>query len=283
MNPWMLWPLVALLLAVVVYLFHRESTWVEINHYSVPADGIESSGPVRVVHLTDLHLGPWITVSSLRRAVEAVNALRPDYVLITGDFVTHFREYIPGCGEALAGLKAKSGVIAVLGNHDHWVDGSYIRSSLADAGVTLLANAGHVPGDDSGVVFAGVDDNYTRRHDLALALQGLPEDGFRILLSHSPDIFDEAGESGVDVILCGHTHGGQVRAPFIGALYIPSAFGSRYSGGWYHSGKVSMYVNRGLGEVFPPVRFLCRREIAVFDLKPGAGRPELTKKEFKKM
>lgn len=263
-----------------ILFVYWETKWVEVNHYKVPLGEGKLEKPVHLVHITDIHISPWALPSTYEPAVKFINSLEPDYIAITGDFVTHFKELIPGCSRVLSGLKADEGVMGVLGNHDYWIDSGYLTECLKDAGVDMLINRSRVSKNGCMLTFLGVDDPFTHHDNLTSSLQDIPDSQIKVLLSHSPDIIEKAAELGVNLILVGHTHGGQVRFPFVGAIYIPSRFGTRYDKGWFREKNTQMYVNKGLGGIFPPVRFLCRREIAVMNLVAENGEPELLKREL---
>lgn len=229
--------------------------------------------PLRVAQLSDLHYGPFIRAGSLRAWVAQVQAASPDLVVITGDLVDQQLRGSPApLAAALAELRAPLGVWACLGNHDHYRFGSHLdelSEALAEAGITLLVNEGApVRGD---LYLAGVDDYSAGQPNLEAALQGAPGGAATLLLCHQPDFFPQMHVH-VDLTLAGHTHGGQVRLPGIGALYTSSRYGERYAEGWApppdaRFGKA--YVSRGLGVSLLPLRFNCPAEIAVFDLSPG--------------
>lgn len=269
-------------LAMAAFVYW-ETCWVEVNRYRVPVGPGKLDKPVNIVHITDIHISPWYPPSQFQKAAEVINGLNPDYVVITGDIVTHFREYIPGAARALSGLKPKKGMVGVLGNHDYWIDAEYIAGCLQEAGVELLLNRAISSKNGSPITFLGVDDPYTGHDDLPRSCEDIPADQVKILLSHSPDIIEQAAPKKIDLVFAGHTHGGQVRLPVVGALTIPSKFGKKYDKGWFVENKTRMYVNRGLGGIFPPIRFLCRREIALFSLVDGEGKPGLLGKELIKM
>jgi len=274
-----------IILAIISLAFfvYYETNWVEVNHYVVPVGGGEIDEPIKIVHLTDLHISPWSPPSNFRKAVDFINSLKPDYIAITGDFVTHFKELIPGCARAVSELKPGISILGVLGNHDYWIDAGYISRSLEEVGVELLLNRCSPSKNGSNLTFLGVDDPYTGHDDLTATFREIPESHTSILLSHSPDVIENAADLGIDLVLAGHTHGGQVRLPLIGAIYIPSKFGRHFDMGWFNVKKTKMYVNRGFGGIFPPIRFLCRREIAVLKLVSGEGKPYLEEKRLLKL
>ncbi len=274
--------IIALLLFAVASIFYIfwETKWVEVNHYKVPLGKGRLEKPVHLVHITDIHIGPWALPTGYKPAVRFINSLEPDYIAITGDFVTHFKELIPGCARILSELKSNEAVMGVLGNHDYWIDSGYLTKCLEEAGVEMLINRARLSNNGCRLSFVGIDDPYTHHDNLGSSIADIPGSQVKVLLSHSPDIIDKAAELGIDLILVGHTHGGQVRFPLVGAIYIPSRYGTKYDKGWFREKNTQMYVNKGLGGIFPPVRFLCRREIAVMNLVAEDGEPELLKREL---
>jgi len=275
--------LLVLLAAGFAAFVFWETRWVEVNQYIVPVGRGRIDKPINIVHISDIHISPWSLPSQFKPVVEFINSLKPDYVAITGDFVTHFKELIPGCAKVLSGLQPKHFTIGVLGNHDYWIDAGYLSHNLEEAGIECLINRCRPSRNGVPITFLGVDDPFTGHDDLKETARNVPDSHLRILLSHSPDIVESAAEVGIDFILAGHTHGGQVRLPFLGALYIPSRYGKRFDMGWFKVKGTSMYVNKGLGGIFPPIRFFCRREIALLKLVPEEGEPHLLKKNLVKI
>jgi len=221
---------------------------------------------LRIVHLSDFHHGPIVRLEEIERGVEWANQLQPDLVALTGDFVSQAARYAIPCAQALSALHAPLGVFACLGNHDHWTNAERVAQALTDQGIVLLRNASqrlHVPGADLWIV--GVDDVWEAQDDLAQALRGVPEEGFKLLLAHEPDFADEAARYGIDLQLSGHSHGGQVRLPLLGSPILPP-HGRKYPWGLRRVGGLTVYTNRGLGRIFPPVRFRCRPEVTVLTL-----------------
>lgn len=256
-------------LAGTAYTTLVEPGWIDVSRISLtlPRLAAEFSG-YRVAQISDIHMGDWMNAERLRDVVRTVNAQAPDLIAITGDFVTrdaesHARDLIDG----LRQLKARDGVVAVLGNHDYWSNPQVVRDVLVASGVRELANS--VKTLHRGAVtlhFAGVDDIWEERDRLDLALAALPDDGATILLAHEPDFADESAATGrFDLQLSGHSHGGQIVAPFMGPLHVPR-FGRKYPSGQYQVGGMIQYTNRGVGMIRPYVRFNCRPEITIFNL-----------------
>lgn len=231
----------------------------------------------RIAQMSDIHLEHFTEDFFLRRAVAHINALKPDMVLLTGDFISNNssgsddRAYaaMPHCGEILHGLECPLRY-GVLGNHDVDVDGPAVVKMLAEHGVTPLVNRS-VPIERGGqrIWLAGLDDAQAGNPDLSAAIPERP-DAPVILMCHEPDYVDSIMRHErsplIDLVLSGHSHGGQVRMPFIGALQLPP-LGRKYSLGRYLFNKTQLYVNRGIGTVGLPIRFDCPPEITHITLQ----------------
>jgi len=221
---------------------------------------------LRIVQLSDIHHSPFTGSEQIKRAIETANGLEPDIVALTGDYVSHEREYAAPCAEMLGALRARYGVYAVLGNHDHWTDAALITDLFRLAGIRMLVNEG-MRFEQRGASFwlAGVDDTMVGLEDLSLALAGSRRDEMKLLLAHNPIILRRAARAGVDLVLSGHTHGGQV------ALRSErSASGRprrRLLRGLGRQGETQIYVTRGLGTVVLPIRYGCPPEVSLLELR----------------
>ena len=221
---------------------------------------------LRIVHLSDLHYGPLVNPQHLERAVAAANELQPDLIALTGDYISQDRIYAEPCAEVVGKLRARHGVYAVLGNHDHWTDATLIADLFRAEGIRVLINEGSRM-DLSGGTFwlAGVDDTMVGLEDLPLALAGSSTDEFKLLLAHNPVILRRAARAGVDLVLSGHTHGGQVSwRSEKGRSGRPRR---RMLRGLGRRGDTQIYVTRGLGTVVLPIRYGCPPEISVIELR----------------
>jgi uncharacterized protein len=220
----------------------------------------------KVVHLSDIHHSPFTGREQVERAVEVANSLQPDIVALTGDYISHEREYIEPCAEILGRLRARRGVYAVLGNHDNWVDAELITDLFQLAGIRVLNNEG-MRFEDGGASFwlAGVNDTMVGLEDLPLALAGSREDELKLLLAHNPVILRRAARSGVDLVLSGHTHGGQVT--WRSERSASGRARRRILRGLGRRGETQIYVTRGLGTVVLPVRYGCLPEVSLLTLR----------------
>ncbi|HEV3469284.1 MAG TPA: metallophosphoesterase [Pyrinomonadaceae bacterium] len=221
---------------------------------------------LKVVHLSDIHHSPFTGREQVERAVEVANSLQPDLVALTGDYVSHEREYIQPCAEILGRLRARRGVYAVLGNHDNWVDPELITDCFRLAGIQVLNNEG-MRFEDRGASFwlAGVNDTMVGLEDLPLALAGSRADEMKLLLAHNPVILRRAARAGVDLVLSGHTHGGQVT--WRSERSASGRVRRRILRGLARRGETQIYVTRGLGTVVLPVRYGCLPEVSLLELR----------------
>ena len=227
--------------------------------------------PLRAILLSDIHVArPDMPPERLARIVAQVNALRPDIVLIAGDFLGdgYFHTQVSPA-EAIAPLRllhARLGTFAVLGNHDHWNDAPAITAALRSNGIRLLVNEAAQAGP---LVLGGLDDDFTDRADMSrtlAAMQGLP--GARLILSHSPDPFAHMPRD-VPLMLAGHTHCGQIRFPLVGALTYESDHGSRYGCGEVSEEGKRLIVGAGLGTSVLPLRLGAVPELWLIELRPA--------------
>ena len=221
---------------------------------------------LRIVHLSDIHHSPFTGREQVLRAVEVANSLQPDIIALTGDYVSHEREYVEPCAEMLGKLRARRGVYACLGNHDNWVDADLVTDLFTLAGIRVLNNEG-LRFEDRGASFwlAGVQDTMVGLEDLPLALAGSSADEMKLVLAHNPVILRRAARAGVDLVLSGHTHGGQVT--WRSERSASGRVRRRILRGLGRRGETQIYVTRGLGTVVLPVRYGCLPEVSLLTLR----------------
>jgi hypothetical protein len=260
-------------LLLLLYGTLIEPAWIEVTRHDAEFEHLPPAFDGLVLaHLSDLHLRRY--GGRERRALALLGEAKPDLIAITGDFDLADEERGP-VRQFLLGLRALTptfGTWAVLGTHDHGNadDDETVRTFLTNAGVALLVNEwGRIGKGMDTLSVVGLDDAYTGRDNLGRALDGLRRTPFALLLTHSPEVFFKADMARFDLVLAGHTHGGQVRLPWIGALWLPR--GSEfYDEGWFAGQSAKMYVTRGIGTSILPVRFLCRPEITLITLRRHA-------------
>jgi predicted MPP superfamily phosphohydrolase len=211
-------------------------------------------------------LYPYTQLDFIKEAVAVANALQPDLIVLTGDYVSRKAEAIFELAPVLASLNAKHGVFSILGNHDLWTDVEIIRLGFKEQRLPLLENEGvALPVNGETLYLAGVDDGWSGQPDLALALAQRPTGALTILLAHEPDLADQFSlDERVSLQLSGHSHGGQVRLPLLGAPVLPR-LGKKYDQGLYRINEMWLYTNRGIGLV-TPVRINCPPEITEITL-----------------
>jgi predicted MPP superfamily phosphohydrolase len=208
----------------------------------------------RMALVSDLHHGPAVPTRWLERVADRVAELAPDLVVLGGDFVSHARSDVGGLERVLTRFRARDGAVAVLGNHDHWVDPDLVASVVERAGVALLLNRHRLVRRAGAVLAVGGVDDFAHgavRPDEAFA--GVASHIPRVLVSHNPDLIEyvPAGLR-VDVMLSGHTHNGQARLPLLGPLTVPSQFGRKYLHGLKRVGEIWLYVSAGVGSAWVP-------------------------------
>jgi uncharacterized protein len=225
--------------------------------------------------LSDFHYDPYFSVHPIHASISMVNALRPQLIVLTGDFVSvpNFGEPEPGaaaaepCAQLLRKMQAPHGLWAVMGNHDIGTDVDRVTSALRAEGIQVLANQS-TPIESNGGRFwlSGVDDVIGGTVDLDAALHNIPASEATVLLVHEPDYADRVARHPVDLQLSGHSHGGQVRIPFIHPLFLPD-LARKYIWGLYKIGGLTLYTNAGLGTVELPIRFNCPPEITLLTIR----------------
>jgi uncharacterized protein len=221
---------------------------------------------LKIVHLTDIHHSLFTPLEEVERAVQLANRLQPDIVALTGDYVTLSPAYISPMARALGKLRARRGIFAVLGNHDFQVDADEVTLALRSHHIRVLRNSRHpIHAGGKTLWMLGVDDLWWNSDDLPAALESVPARDTKILLCHNPLGIWDASARGIDLVLSGHTHGGQVRLPGIRSLYR-SKLGERFVEGWNRLNGTQIYVSRGIGKVVVPIRVACPAEIACLHL-----------------
>jgi len=225
---------------------------------------------LRVAQLSDLHVGRRTPPGRIRAALDAANAFQPDLVVLTGDYLSHNQQGVGLLREALGGLAAPT--VAVLGNHDHWVDAEGATAALEGLGYAVLRNQ-HTVLRLRGLPFTvvGVDDLVTRHAEPARALAGAPA-GSRLVLAHAPRTAELLRDAGLPLlVLSGHTHGGQVSIPILTPLLARLVAHEPYLRGYYRVGQVRLYVNRGVGNTVTTVRFNSAPEVTTATLRVVEG------------
>jgi predicted MPP superfamily phosphohydrolase len=230
----------------------------------------------KIAVLADFHYDRYFSVHPIHAAIAIVNDLHPDLIVLVGDFVSvplldsddkGAASAAEPCASLLRQMHAAHGSWAVMGNHDFYTDPEHVTVALQAEGIRVLANESEAI-ETNGARFwlAGVNSVTSRTADLHQTLHRVPADEATVLLAHEPDFADEVARFPVDLQLSGHSHGGQVRIPFVGPLYLPP-WAKKYVRGMYRVGALSLYTNSGLGTVGLPVRWNCPPEITLLTLR----------------
>ena len=224
---------------------------------------------LKVLQISDLHINRFGCRE--KELVDLIERIDPHLIFITGDFVSNNSGIDPAL-KVIEKIAKDRKVIAILGNNDHEhknqkIDTADLVAGLKKEGICVLINQSiKLELADDSVFIIGLDDNYLWRDDFFKATANLPPGGRKILLAHSPDIVTKVDLGDIDLVLSGHTHGGQVKLPFIGAVRTNRVCNSvfKFISGLYYRGNTKLYVNRGIGMSFLPVRLFCRPEITIF-------------------
>lgn len=251
-----------------VYSTFVEPHWLELKKVAVRLPRLPSSfNGFTILQLSDMHHGKYVPMSYLEECLKRASKIKPDAVALTGDFVSQRASDVFPCMEIIKTLKAKHGVFAIPGNHDYWTNISTVRNSFIKADIPFFINQHTVirRGGEK-ILFGGLDDLWGGHPNFYKTFPSRTENAAKILMMHNPDLFEASIPFPVDFIMAGHTHGGQVSLPLFGPPVVPSNFGSKYASGFFKNALSSMYVNRGLGVIFPPIRFRVRPEITLFTL-----------------
>jgi predicted MPP superfamily phosphohydrolase len=223
---------------------------------------------LRVVQLTDIHAGLFMTRHDLKRYAEQVIALRPDLFVLTGDYITNSSAFLPECLEQMARIEARYGTFATLGNHDHWyAKPSEVTALFRQYRIPLLHNEHRIIETAEGpFAVAGIDDLYAGQPDLNAALHGLAPAIPTILLSHRPEIFPSAAERNIALTLAGHYHGGQIKLNLPKRPISVAHFRTSYPQGLYRLDNSSLYVSSGIGTSLTPIRLNAPPEVTLLHL-----------------
>jgi predicted MPP superfamily phosphohydrolase len=264
--------------AHVAYGYRVEPTWLELNQHDVAISGLpDSFAGFRIVQLSDFHCSRKVTPAYLAEAVDLAQAQDPDLVVLTGDFVHRGYKYVNAVAEALSRLAAPHGILAVLGNHDFSVRNALglrryrhlhraITHALTDRGIQVLKNeAVVIRKGEASLYLVGVQDLWSRDCDVELAFEGLSPYIPRVVLAHNPRTVEHLQGRRCDLMLSGHTHGGQINLPRFGRPTL-SKKAKRLAAGMYRLHDTHVYVNKGVGFGFP-FRYGARPEVAAFTLR----------------
>jgi len=257
------------------YFSHYDSDWLDVSQVRLVLPHLPASfSGIRIVQVSDIHMGGWMDIERLKQVLGVVKSLAPSLVALTGDFVLNDGHTATPESEMrqmeteLKALSARYPTLAILGNRDYGYDISMVQAMLERSRVRALINAvQRVQVGKEFLYVAGLGDVLVGQNRIDQVLAKLPEKGCAILMAHEPDIADESAATGrFDLQISGHSHGGQINLPLIGAPVLPQ-LARKYPQGLYRVGSMYQYTNRGVGMTPPYIRFNCRAEITVFTLQ----------------
>ena len=261
----------ALALGGRAYYFATRETWaLRVTREEIPLPNLPAAfGGLRVCHLSDLHVGRHVSAEYVNRALGMAAGLEAQLVVLTGDYASYEWTFIKSILPALGRLQAPLGVFAVLGNHDYMrAQRGPATRALKSAGVRVLENeAVKLTMAGATLHLVGIADPVTGHQDFDRAMEQVPPDGCKVFLAHTPDVIPAVNALHADLLLAGHTHGGQVNLPFIGPPVVPSAFGARFAAGLAQYEGTPVFVTRGVGVIDPFLRFRCPPEVALLTLR----------------
>ena len=272
--------------ARVSYGYRVEPTWLERTRTVIRVQDLPPAfAGFRIVQLSDFHCGRRVSPGYLAEAVNLAQAQRPDIIVLTGDFVHRGYRYVEQVARVLGRLAAPDGVYAVLGNHDFSVRNSLgirryrrlhlaVTAALSAQGIRVLENrAVPLRRGDAMLNLVGVADLWSRVCDLERAFRGLSPDVPNVVLAHNPRTAEHLGQRRCDLMLSGHTHGGQVNWPGVGRPMLGRR-ARQFAAGLYHYNDTLIYVNKGVG-FGVRFRFGVRPEVALLELQPAARRDDM--------
>lgn len=237
----------------------------------------ESFNGLRIAQISDLHYGVYTGTNIVSHAVDRVNSLHPDVIVVTGDFITMSKDSVPitdriftdmaVCAKLMGDLKAPLGVFACLGNHDAAFDSKYVAETLASFDITVLVNSSRaLQRARDRLWIAGLDDHLGGKPSFRKTLANIPAGEIVVLLVHEPDVADETARYPIAVQLSGHSHGAQVKVPVLERLALPPQ-ARKYPYGYYRIANLHLYTNRGIGTIVLPYRFNAPPEITIITLR----------------
>ena len=237
------------------------TTDLVVHRYQLPHPKWHGS-PLRIVHITDLHVHPSIPLEYYQNVMAVAEQSEPDIAVFTGDFITSL-DALPKLAKVLRPI-AKLETYAVLGNHDYWADADAVRKVVTESGLRLLSDetVSFASGNNQ-IAITGYDYPWGTKEK---TISPQRDDMLHVVLSHTPDNIYRLSESTADIVFSGHYHAGQIRAPIVGSIVVPSVYGRRFDHGHFVVNSTHLFVSSGIGAANPPVRIYCQPDIFVVDV-----------------
>jgi len=253
-----------------IWSFFVEPKIIKIEEVSIEIKNLPSSfKEIKIVHLSDFHSKNF--GEREKKVLENLKQLNPDFIFITGDFVEWTTRDLNSCQYFWKELSKNypKRIFGVLGNHEHrHPKFKIIKNLLAESGIEILDNkTKKIKKNEDFIYLIGVDDPHEGYDNIEKAMEGIKNENPKILLAHSPEIFRKVKDKNIDLILVGHTHGGQINIPFIINFFLPLKYDKKYKSGLFKENSTYLYVNRGIGTTVLPIRLNAPPEITLIELK----------------
>jgi uncharacterized protein len=257
-------PVITLAYAVFIEPYSIEIKEVAISSPDIP----HSFDGKRIVFVSDIHNGDYFSRERVTNLVSRINGLKPDMIILGGDYAYWGSTNTSVCFEELKNLQAPIGKYGVLGNHDYWEGEPEVLKNMNYSGITSLNNQGYwIYSGSERIRLGGVSDLWHGMADPIPTIIEANQSDYVIMVSHNPDYAEELETPIVDLVLSGHTHGGQVTLFGLWAPYMSSSYDQKYRGGFVDTAFTTVYVTRGIGMTLLPIRFFARPEITVLALE----------------
>jgi len=259
--------IISVTLAVILTWALSEPFFTEINRAEFRSTDIpESFNGKKIVFAADIHHGPFFGIERVRKIVKEINSLKPEIILLGGDYITEDKKYIEPVFRELKNLKSSVFTGAIFGNHDHWESTRLSRKYLKESDITNLNNRSKwINIGKDRIKIGGVGDLWEDMQKPENTTAETKDSDLVILLSHNPDYFKSINASRIDLVLSGHTHGGQVTLFDLWAPYLPVK-NKEFRRGFYRKGRSTMFITKGIGTSILPLRLFCRPEIVEITL-----------------
>jgi len=268
-KPIKIFAILIILGVILLIYFHLETRWIKIKKLEVISNDVPKSFlNKKIVFITDIHHGPFFSIERVAKLVRQINKLEPDLIIMGGDYVHRKPDYIIPAFNELQKLNSKYGIYTVLGNHDHWESAELTKKMMRRNKIHICDNKSYwVRINNDSIKIGGVGDFWEDAQVLDSTIFDLKKTDFSILISHNPDYLENIPTDLIDLTFSGHTHGGQMTFFGLWAPILPSVYGQKYRYGLKKKGKMQCYISSGIGTITPPLRFFCRPEIVVIELK----------------
>ena len=274
-HKWTVFGLTLVVFCFVGWKTYHDTTQIQVDSIRLPIDNLSKSAEgLKIVHISDIQGDEYTGRNDIARYIQKVNDQNPDMVIFTGDLISYGTDYIEQSAEEFGEVQAKYGTLAVVGDHDYWAGVNHVRKALKEENIPLLQEENYQINVDSSasITVTGVTEVYSKSSDPDVVdslAESASDEHVKIFASHQvkPHIIETLQKQRYDLLLAGHTHGGQIRVPFMGMTFSASERETDYVSGLYQEGELTINVNNGLGFTLGPIRYNAPPNISVITLK----------------